>query len=168
MWCTPAALLKFARTIFQRILLAPITHNRLHVFPRYAPVLWFPALYVRYMFYRTRQPLHVFPRLASIPCFSALNIAWVFYRLTDTHFSRASTGHYWFITLYVDVLVCSFNFTFSRLVTNLVTCLAVHIGPYPLGSWSPLSTIRWQSRYLNDSSASLASGPTPSRRPSTA
>lgn len=67
--------------------LAPITHNRLHVFPRWAPVTCFPALHIRYTFYRTRNPLHDFPRLASKPCFSALNIGWVFYRLTDTHFS---------------------------------------------------------------------------------
>ena len=98
--------------------LAPITHNRLHVFPRwapvtraghplhvfprYAPVLCFPALHIRYMFYRTRLPLHVVPRLSSIPCFSALNIGWVFHRLTDTHFSQ----HFYWSPILVYHVIC--------------------------------------------------------------
>ena len=155
---TPAALLSSLAELssayyHQHVFLhlTPTTYNQIHVFPPSFPplafVTCFPALAIRYKpsrawdrykLSRARHLLHVFP-------------LHTFHTFLPGHF-------YWFITC----------FGFLCLVTNLVTCLAVHMGPYPLGSWSPLSTIRWQSRYLNDSSASLASGPTPSRRPSTA
>lgn len=102
-----------------------------------------------------------FPPLASITCFAALDIGNVFSRSSHIHFfpacfcrSRALCYH--MFCLFIRTLVYHvisrglglrneqqrFNFTFSCLVTNLVTCLAVHMGPYPLGSCSPLSTIR--------------------------
>lgn len=45
---------------------------RLHVFPRFLPVICFPALFVGYMFSRASCRLHVFPRFLLVICFPAL------------------------------------------------------------------------------------------------
>ena len=93
--------------------------------------------------------------------------------------SNITTFHLWWQIISFILMTCLFVQavlllgeiacgSLLMMITYFVTCLAVQMGPYPRGSWSPLNTIRWQSRYLRDSSASPASGATPSSSPSAA
>ena len=54
------------------------TWHLLHVFPRLAPVVCFPALGTRCVFSRAWHPLCVFLRLAPVVCFPALGTRCVF------------------------------------------------------------------------------------------
>ena len=55
-------------------------YHRLHIFPRLAPVPYFPALGTGYIFSRAWRRLHIFPRLAPATYFPALGAGCIFSR----------------------------------------------------------------------------------------